>query len=431
MTHINANEFGFLPKNSGILNYKALQRAVDQAGTIEIVKPGEYKLAGCVYIGSHTTLKFGNGVFIKKVDEIGKFTHVLLNKGALTKSYDEHIRVENLHIIVNNVDVRNFEVFGLIGQISFHYIKDLVIKGYRCLDLGKLEFAIHICTFEDVIIRDSIIKGDKDGIHLGKGKRFHISNCVFETYDDAIALNAQDWDISNPELGWIEDGVIENCHDLDDNKEKKIGFFCRMLAGGWRDWYKGMKVQKSDTVVSEGKLYRVRANPDGIRYVSLTKPTHTSGEKQIDGIKWVMAQDTVEYTAGVRNIVFRNIFLQKARTGFIFHLCDNEYNRSYYPDSKVPTQKKILLDNIRVLHNKQIPAVEIGTPLDYVAITNSCFANSNIQFYDSTVIDDYLVTNLHITGCTFNSKNINKVIKNKVEKKIVKIHEFSNVFLDV
>lgn len=431
MKNINANEFGFLPENSGVLNRKALQEAVDETGTIEIQEPGEYKIAGSVYVGSYTTLKFANGVYLKKVDEVGKFTHVLLNKGALTKKYDEHIRIENLHVIVNNIDVRNFEVFGLIGQISFHYVKDLVIEGYRCLDLGKLEFAIHICTFLDLTIRDIIVKGDKDGIHLGKGKRFNISNCVFETYDDAIALNAQDWDIANPELGWIEEGIIENCHDLDDNKENKVGFFCRMLAGGWRDWYKGMKVQKSDTVVSEGRLYRVRANPDGNRHTSLTPPVHTSGEKEMDGIKWVMTQDTVEYTAGVKNIIFRNIFLHKARTGFIFHLCDNKYNRSYYPDSEVPMQEKVFLDNIRVLHNNKTPLVEIGTPLDYVAITNSYFANSNIQFYDNTVVDDYLVTNLHITSCVFDSKDIDESIQNKVEKKIVNLHEFSNVFLDV
>ena len=38
------------------------------------------------------------------------------------------------------------------------------------------------------------------------------------TFDDAIALNAHDYATSNPELGWIENGVIENCHDLNAEK---------------------------------------------------------------------------------------------------------------------------------------------------------------------------------------------------------------------
>ena len=88
-----------------------------------------------------------------------------------------------------------------------------------------------------------IIKGRKDGIHFGPGKRFTIRDGIFQTFDDAIALNGQDYSTSNPEMGWIEDGIIENCYDL--NQEKTVGFFCRMLAGAWIDWEKGMKVQQS------------------------------------------------------------------------------------------------------------------------------------------------------------------------------------------
>ena len=49
-------------------------------------------------MGSNTSLVFGKGVFLKKVDEEGSFTQVLINKGALTKIYDEGIAVEGLHI---------------------------------------------------------------------------------------------------------------------------------------------------------------------------------------------------------------------------------------------------------------------------------------------------------------------------------------------
>lgn len=72
-------------------------------------------------------------------------------------------------------------------------------------------------------MNDAIIKGMKDGVHLGRGNGFTISNCVFQTFDDAIALNAHDYSIGNPELGWIENGVIENCHDL--SAENTTGFF--------------------------------------------------------------------------------------------------------------------------------------------------------------------------------------------------------------
>ena len=117
---MNAAVFGFSPDATGIENAEALQRAVDQGGTIIVSQPGTYKLAGTVYIGSNTSLIFGNNIFIKKVDEKGTFSHVILNKGALTKTYDHHISIQGLYIIVNGMDVRKFEeAYGLHGQLAF------------------------------------------------------------------------------------------------------------------------------------------------------------------------------------------------------------------------------------------------------------------------------------------------------------------------
>jgi hypothetical protein len=127
--------------------------------------------------------------------------------------------------------------------------------------------------------------------------RFTIRNGTFETGDHAIALNGHDYAVGNPELGWIEDGVIENMHDL-PNPKRQTGYFCRMLAGAWIDWQSGMEVQQSDTVVSEGRLYRVQANPDGTLYRSVTRPTHQTGRMVLDGIPWGVVH-AVTYTAGV------------------------------------------------------------------------------------------------------------------------------------
>lgn len=299
------------------------------------------------------------------------------------------------------------------------------------MDLAASQFAIHICTFEDLIVRDVIIKGDKDGVHLGKGKRFYIGNCVFQTFDDAIALNAQDYDNCNPEMGWIEDGIIENCHDLDDDYDRKVGFFCRGLAGGWIDWYEGMEVQKSDTVVSDGRLYRVRAEADDRKFVSVTRPDQLSGEKTIDGINWFTAGDYAEYTVGVRNVIFRNIFLHKPRIGFAFILEVNKWNRSYYTGAEVPLQEKITMENIRVMHKESRPFVEINSALDYLAIHNSVMENTQIQFYDKTDAEDYQETILNISGCVFNGNDINDAIDNQAEEKnkIIKILNTANIYL--
>lgn len=396
----NANDLGFRPDASGIDNQAALQRAVDRGGEIAVTRPGTYALAGTVYIGSDTMLRFGAGVFVKKVPEKGPFSHVILNKGALAKTYDERIRIEGLHVIVNGVDVRTFaEVFGLHGQLAFFYVRDLSITGFRCFDLGKAQYGIHVCTFEDLRVEDVIVHGGKDGVHLGRGKRFTIRDGVFGTGDDAVALNAHDYDVGNPELGWIENGIVENCHDL--NQGSEVGFFCRILAGAWTDWRQGMEVQKSDTVVHAGRLYRVRADPDGKVYRSLTPPTHAQGGQILDGIRWEHVQDEVTYTAGVRNVVFRDIFLEKPRIAFSIHFDNDRFSRSYYPGAPVPVQENLVIENATVLHDRPTDFLSVNTPVDTITILSSRLRENPLKFHGKVALEDLGKTRLNLIGCAF------------------------------
>jgi hypothetical protein len=425
---VDAADFGFSPDASGMENTQALQQALDQGGTIVVSLAGTYKIAGTAYIGSNTSLIFGNGVYLKKVNEQGDFTHVLLNKGALTKTYDHHIVVEGLQIVVNGIDKIFDKVYGLRGQIAFFYVKDLRIERFRCLDLAKAQFGIHVSTFEDLIIDDVIIKGEKDGIHLGRGKRFTIRNGVFQTFDDAIALNAHDYATSNPEMGWIEDGVVENCHDL--NAESTTGYFCRILGGAWIDWRQGMEVQHSDAVVSNGRVYRVQAKPDGTLYQSTTRPSHEKGNEVLDGINWGMVQEGESYTAGVRNVTFRNIFLEKPRIGFSVHFDNDRYSRSYYPGAIVPVQEQLTFENIRVMHDEKVDLLSINTPMDYITITHSVIRNNSIRFRGNKAMEDYLKTKINIIGCVFALDGLLEVVTNSVEGKEVVLNTSSNLTQD-
>ncbi|MDD2436050.1 MAG: hypothetical protein PHG27_05670 [Massilibacteroides sp.] len=423
----DAANFGFSPLATGKENVVALQKAVDRGGTIIVSIPGTYKMAGTVYIGSNTSLIFGNNISLKKVNEGRDFTHVFLNKGALTKTYDKHISIEGLHIIVNGIDKDMTEVYGLRGQLAFFYIKDLIIKHFRCYDLAGSQFCIQVCTFEDIIIDDVIIHGKKDGIHLGRGTRFTIRNGVFKCFDDAIALNAHDYATSNPELGWIENGIVENCYDL--NEEKTVGYFCRILAGAWLDWTPDMEVQHSDAVVSNGRLYRIQEKPDGTIYKSETQPKHKSGSQKLDGINWVVVQDDITYTAGVRNVSFRNIFLEKPRIGFSIHFDNDKFSRSYYPGAEIPVQEQLTFDNIRVLYDEPINLISVNTPVDILTISNSSIRDNTIKFHGNKAMTNYLKTQINIYGCTFRKDGKLKLITNSVKGKEIILKTNSNIAL--
>lgn len=416
----------FSPNSSGVENRKALQEALDKTGTIYIEQPGVYKISGTVYIGSNTTLKLANGVFLKKVNEEGEFSHVILNKGALNKTYNENICIEGLNIIVNGMDKRFSEIYGLRGQLAFFYVKNLRIRKFRCEDLKSQQFGIHVCTFNNLIIDDVIIRGDKDGIHLGRGKDFLIRNCEFQTFDDAIALNAHDYATSNPELGWIENGVIENCHDL--NQENTTGYFCRILGGAWIDWKYGMEVQQSDIVVYNNRIYRVMMEPNGEKYISKNPPSHSLGIKEYDGIKWGVVQDDIIYTAGVRNVVFRDIFLEKPRIGFSVHFDNDRFSRSYYPGAEIPIQEQLLFENVRVLHDEYKDFMAISTPMDIISINSCVFGNGGISFYGNGAMKDYLKTKINMIGCVFNGKGNFCLLSNKVKNKKIDLNTYASIY---
>lgn len=430
----DAADFGFLPEATGVENVEALQKALDKGGNIIVSQPGTYKVAGTSYIGSNTSIEFAKGVILKKVDEVGAFSHVLLNKGALTRTWDEHIAVKGLHISVNGVVKRYNEVFGLRGQLAFFYVKDLRIEGFRCYDIEGVQFSIHVCTFEDLLIDDTILVGDKDGIHLGRGNRFRISNATFKTLDDALALNAHDYATSNPEVGWIENGVIENCHDLSLEGQPLVGYFCRILAGGWIDWEEGLELQNADAVVSNGKIYRVdgmaNGKPDKKVYITKTRPTHEEGTVILDGIKWVMMQDDVQYTAGVRNVVFRDIFLEKPRSTFSIHFDNSSWSRSYYPGAEIPQQKKLLFDNVNVLHEGELPFVKVNTPVDVFTITNCSLRNSGILFHGKKgYVPDYGKSYVNFYGNTLNKKGEMVFLENQVPGKEIILNTSNNVVI--
>ena len=424
---IIANDYGFSPDSSGITNTRILQEVVDQGGTVIISNPGVYKIAGTIYLGSNLSLLFGNGVYLKKVNEKGIFTHVFLNKGALTKTFNQNIFISGLQILVNGIDQRMGEIYGLRGHVAFYYIKDLRIERFRCFDLATKQFCIQICNFEDVIIDDVIIKGDKDGIHLGRGRRFTISNGIFQTVDDAIALNGHDWVTSNPEVGWIEDGIIEKCHDLNDNK-KPLAFFCRLLAGSWLDWTEGIEVQLSDIVVSNGKVYRVTTIDEGKCRKSVTPPRHEKGIAKLDGISWLLTQNESTYNAGVKNIVFRDITLEKPRVSFSFHF-DYGTHRSYYPGSAAPLQEKFSFDNIRIKYDEEVALFSIKTPVDVLTLSNSSIRNNKIEFKGNKFIEDYSETVINIHGCVFNKKGEFELMTNDIAGKKIYLKTNSNIFL--
>jgi hypothetical protein len=289
-------------------------------------------------------------------------------------------------------------VVGLRGELAFLGVRKLTIKNTQVLGYPEKCFGIQVCDFDNILLENLHIEGVHDAIHLGAGRDFIIRNSQFRTDNDAVAMNGLDFPMNSPRIGWIENGLVENCVDLPDPDAAVIGYFSRMTAGSFKEWEEGMSIQhQGDAVLHNGRVYRSTGLREHGEMPSTVPPTHPSGTRKLaDGHVWTMLQDKdITLTAGVRNIVFRNIHLQRPRhLGFNLHFDHSDWNRSFYPGAQNVVQRNITLEKIYIESNVPL-LLQARTPVDYIRVRDSDIGRSLIRLnilgypgveYENTVI---------------------------------------------
>lgn len=172
----NAASFGFLPTKDASENVIALQNTVKDGGTILVDLPGTYEVDDTILLPSNTTLIFGANTTVS----LNANKRFLLNSGATTKTYNENISIYGLTLKTNGYSVSS-SIVGLRGYIAFFYVKNLVIDKFTLCDGASGPYVIHVCTFENAFFARCYIEGYKDAIHIGRGNKFVIRDCVFRT----------------------------------------------------------------------------------------------------------------------------------------------------------------------------------------------------------------------------------------------------------
>ena len=309
---VNASDFGFLPTASAEANARALQRALDGGRRIvRVTTAGNYLIDRTVFMDSDTELVFSRGAVLKKAKP---FCVALANRAAYFGGCDSNITVRGLSVCVNGMEHEadpNGPAPGLQGHVSFFRVKDLRIFDFTCTDFLQAQYCLQVVAFERFLIDGFDIRGGKDGIHLNSGRGFTIRNGQLCTGDDGIAINAGEWPDFTPEMGSLNDGLIENIHDLPGGKCN----FARVITGAWVQWHPGIRLQRNDLCNVGNNVYGVTPMPLGTNeYVSLTMPTHTHGVwKSPEGINFLFLQSNGVSRVDIRNVLFRNIRMDCAR----------------------------------------------------------------------------------------------------------------------
>ncbi|MDE5507771.1 hypothetical protein KRE40_03780 [Elizabethkingia meningoseptica] len=354
---VDAADYGFLPTKTASENRLALQNALNGGNkTLTVSVPGVYDLDATVFIDDNTHIIFGAGVILRKS---AHYVFVLINRGASTRTYNENIIIDNLNIDYNGYDELitdpNSVYFGLRGFLTFWNIKRLRINNYTCKNYSSGQWALQIADFYDFVVDGVDISGHKDGIHLGRGKKFVIRNVKSKCYDDTIALNCFDYPQSNPTIGDIEDGLIEMIDDNYNNTWDNGSRFTLLLVGCPVAWRSGMSIRNGDAVTYSGKtFFALTGTTSGSDFTSTTPPTaeFESVQTTSEGITWRKVDDMAVQSATIKNVEYKNIRHNFPVIGWLAWFMleeDGKYTRTNHPElpaNKMPYVQNVTFENI-------------------------------------------------------------------------------------
>ncbi|MCP4166712.1 MAG: hypothetical protein GY759_12585 [Chloroflexi bacterium] len=189
------------------------------------------KISTPIYIDRPIVLRSGNRLIVHpeteirlKVGAVGtcmvRNSQVVLSQDRpvqLCRGADEDIFIEGGIWCDQNNEGRGrggeydqkSSVPGSMGMFLFHNVSRVVVRNVIFRDCSA--FAVQIGNATDYIIEDITFDETADGIHVeGPSQRGIIRHIHGKTNDDAVALNAWDWQIGSITFGPITDVLVED-----------------------------------------------------------------------------------------------------------------------------------------------------------------------------------------------------------------------------
>jgi hypothetical protein len=338
---VDVVNYGVTPSATAAVNRAGFQAACDAVeaaggGEIQFNVAGFYLLNATVFIPGNCIIRMAPGAVLKKSIAYGE---VLLNKGALTRTFNENIHLIGLTLDVSAGGVPRQNIYGLMGEIGLYYVKKWSIDRVRCDTVHASQFFIHTCRAEDGEILYPRIKGEKDCLHFSGGtKRVLVLHDNLQGYDDRRALNAGDYVECTPEMGDIED--IQFIGGYDAPHTSAYGYATRIVNAAWGNYANGITtVRRGTTVVNGSFIYRCTNAVGAGPFTSANAPVHTTLKQEVtgaDGIKWMCYQPAGITSANVRRVTWGKMYFANPGSGAIVYAnwINDTYDQSVTPGNE-------------------------------------------------------------------------------------------------
>lgn len=346
---VNAKDYGFLPSASAAVNTAALQAAILGGNKTVFIDYGIYEVDDTILIDSNTVIIAPAGFKMKKM---ATYCQVFLNRGALTKEYNENIIIDGLEIIVNGKETSSVLVPNMRCHLGFYYIKNLKLINYKSLDGGSFNFNTMFIHFENIYVNNFQITSLKDGFSLQNGHNIIFDTGILETQDDAIGVKCIDFPSLLVEVGDIYDITIINTIDRTPNSQSEGGYFARLMTASWDNWTNGNIYKAGEICLNEGKLYQV--NNTNFSHTASSAPTHTNGViTGADTISWKYLNISSIYSANIYNLKIINHKQEKKRSLIASNIyIDNAINLTAATPG---TEDHSFVSNIKILNSEITP----------------------------------------------------------------------------
>lgn len=396
-----ASDYGFSTTNSADDNVTALQNAVTGGGRIYI-DAGTYDLNDTILLDSNTEILCERGTTLNKSES---YSLVFMNRGALTEEWNENISIKNINVQTNGTGSYCTVVHGMDGHIGFYYIKNLLIENFQCLDIGSTLFTIVIHQWENVVLNNIKIEGDKDGIHFGPGHGARVINYTARCYDDGVNLNGIAYPSHCVIVGDIYDIKFIDCCDEKVEGQVEGGAFLKMMGASWTDWGAGNTYKTGNITKNAGKLYQCN-NDNGFSGTAADAPTHDIGEVTGgDGIVWRYKQEALDkdYVEIYDIQIIRGKFT-KARFLLNPLLDGGDYLDAVYPGTEGnSTAYDITVNGVNTLNNILVSdprgmLIELKVINSYLKGISYIYYNYGYSNAYNTTINIILSNNMMPTG---------------------------------
>ncbi len=312
--------FSLVPTADGEDITAAAQAVLDRieaagGGVFYCGVPGTYILSDRLLVSSNTTVRLGNGVTFRKVNNAQNNVCMIRNKNM--QSADRNITIEggtwDGNWANNNVSLvasdKTGALTGVQGEVSLIGVANAVVQNVTIQNSNG--FAVQWIgvggRFENISWGTGTYR---DGIHVnGPSSDFIIRNIRGYSRDDFVAINAWDWTISGPSVGDITDFLISDLKMTVPNDTAVTAGMVKLLPGTRastqanvrRGVIQNVRGRCHNGVIKFNKDTNVTYGPSGVGQIS------DIDIRNLDRIRIINNAELLEFTQSAQNITVDGI----------------------------------------------------------------------------------------------------------------------------